>query len=430
MYAPAPNRYPENSMLAPAIPTHPAAPDETQILGLLGGLLVLAFFSNRVSKISRIPDLLILMLTGVILGPVLGWLQIPDLSTFTEYLGALALILILFEAGTEIRLRETLRHFPPGLLFAVLSFGTSFTAVAYAGKLLLGLSTHNSLLLGAVLGCVSGTIVIPVLQQLEIRGPVAVVLVLEAALGDVIGVITVGSLTAIAEGDPLMSGLLKGFLTRTFVAIAAAVIAGLLWSRARWRFRADRFGSVLHVGVVLVVYGVTRLIGGSGLLAVLAFGLTLANTTPKKDPSGEETGALVFHSDLSFLVRSFFFVLLGASVELIGRAYILAILVILAGLVIARIASVLILRLTSMRTMSKAERDLLSGLLPRGLVNAVLAIQVADRVPALDFLPAMTFTVLVVTNLLMVFATWRSRPKDGALGPAIEPALQISGKQS
>src|SRR6185312_759746 len=268
-------RYPDNSMLAAAIPTRPTT-DETQILGLLGGLLVLAFFSNRVSRVSRIPDLLILMLTGVILGPVLGWLAIPDLASFTEYLGTLALILILFEAGTEIRLRDTLRHFPPGMLFAALSFGTSFTAVAYAGKLLLGLSTHNSLLLGAVLGCVSGTIVIPVLQQLGIRVPVSVVLVLEAALGDVIGVITVGSLTAIAEGDPLMSGLLKGLLTRTFIAIAAAVVAGFFWSSARWRFSTDRFGSVLHVGVVLVVYGVTRVIGGSGLLAVLAFGLTLA----------------------------------------------------------------------------------------------------------------------------------------------------------
>jgi cell volume regulation protein A len=415
-------------MLPPAIPTRPVT-DESQILGLLGGLLVLAFFSNRVSRVSRIPDLLILMLTGVILGPVLGWLEIPDLSTFTEYLGTLALILILFEAGTEIRLRETLRHFPPGLLFAVLSFGTSFTAVAYAGKLMLGLSTHNSLLLGAVLGCVSGTIVIPVLQQLEIRGKVAVVLVLEAALGDVIGVITVGSLTAIAEGDPLMSGLLKGFLTRTLVAIVAAVAAGFLWSRARWRFRTERFGSVLHVGVVLSVFAVTRLIGGSGLLAVLAFGLTLANTKRTNDPPVEESGALVFHSDLSFLVRSFFFVLLGASVELIGRAYILAILVILVGLVLARMASVLALRLT-MRTMSKSERELLSGLLPRGLVNAVLAIQVADRVPALDFLPAMTFTVLVVTNLLMVFATWRSRPKDGALEAPMGTAVHAAGDHS
>ncbi|HVY92272.1 MAG TPA: cation:proton antiporter, partial [Bryobacteraceae bacterium] len=366
------------------------------------------FFSNRVSRVSRIPDLLILMLTGVLLGPVLGWLQASELSTFTEYLGSLALILILFEAGTEIRLRETLRHFPPGFLFAILSFATSFTAVAMAGKWLLGLSTHNSLLFGGVLGCVSGTIVIPILQQFEIRGPVAIVLVLEAALGDVIGVITVGSLTAIAEGDPLLSGLLKGFLTRTLIAIAAAVAAGLVWSRARPRFASDRFGSVLHVGVVLVVFGLTRLIGGSGLLAVLAFGLTLANS-PQKIAASEEGGAQVFHSDLSFLVRSFFFVLLGASVELIGRAYLLLTFAVLAGLGVARILSVSALRLT-MRKIGKWERELLSALLPRGLVNAVLAIQVAGRVPALDFLPAMTFTVILVTNLLVVLATWRSRP--------------------
>jgi cell volume regulation protein A len=402
-------------MLAAPIPTRSPSPDETQILGLLGGLLVLAFFSNRVSRVSRIPDLLILMLTGVLLGPVLGWLQASDLSTFTEYLGSLALILILFEAGTEIRLRETLRHFPPGLLFAVLSFATSFTAVALTGKYLLGLGSHNSLLFGAVLGCVSGTIVIPILQQFEIRGPVAVVLVLEAALGDVIGVITVGSLTAIAEGDPLLSGLLKGFLTRTFVAIAAAVAAGLLWSRARSRFACDRFGSVLQVGVVLLVFGLTRLIGGSGLLAVLAFGLTLANSPQNVAASVEESGAQIFHSDLSFLVRSFFFVLLGASVELIDRAYLLSTFVVLAGLGVARILSVLTLRLT-MRKIGKWERDLVSALLPRGLVNAVLAIQVGARVPALDFLPAMTFTVILVTNLLVVLATWRSRP-----APALDP---------
>lgn len=162
-------------MQAGAVPQ--PTPDQTQILGLLGGLLILAFFSNRLSRMSRVPDLLILMLTGVLLGPVSGWLRAGELIVFTQYLGTFALILILFEAGTEIRLRETLQHFPSGLLFAFLSFGASFAAAAYIGKWFLGLAVHNSLLFGAVLGCVSGTIVIPVLQQFEIGGPVAVVLV-------------------------------------------------------------------------------------------------------------------------------------------------------------------------------------------------------------------------------------------------------------
>jgi cell volume regulation protein A len=399
--------------------------DETRILGLLGGLLILAFFANRLSRVSRVPDLLILMLTGLILGPLSGFLRAGELAGFTRYLGTFALILILFEAGTEIRLREALRHFPAGLLFAFLSYGASFAATASVGRWLLDLTPHQSLLFGAVLGCVSGTIVIPVLQQFEIAGPVSVVLVLEAALGDVIAVITVGSLTDIAEGDPLLSGLVKGLVTRTAVATIAAVAAGLLWSRVRSRFAADRFGSVQQVGVVLVVFALTRLAGGSGLLAVLALGLTLANARGGADSALDARGPLMFHSDLSFLIRSFFFVLLGASFELIGRAYLLAAAAVLGGLVLARIASVYALRL-AMPAIRKPERQLLMTLFPRGLVNAVLAIQVAGRASAMHFLPAMAFTVILVTNLLVVLATSRIGPTAVAPTTPVEVAPRKS----
>jgi len=63
-------------MLA-ATPT--PAPDQTQILGLLGGRLILAFFANRLSRVSRVADLLILMITGVVLGPLTGWFQAGEL---------------------------------------------------------------------------------------------------------------------------------------------------------------------------------------------------------------------------------------------------------------------------------------------------------------------------------------------------------------
>lgn len=396
-------------MQAMALAEAHATPGETQILGLLGGLLVLAFFANRLSRRTRVPDILILMLTGVVLGPVSGWLHAGEFPVFTQYLGTFALILILFEAGTEIHLRETLRHFPAGLLFALMSFGLSLAIVACIGHWILGFTTHKSLLFGGVLGCVSGTIVIPVLQQFGIGGPVAVVLVLEAALGDVIAVITVGSLTNIAEGDPLLGGLVRGLVIRTAIAVVAAVLAALFWSHLRSRFAADRFGGVLQVGMVLVVFAVTRIVGGSGLLSVLAFGLTLANRRGAEDGGIERSSILLFHSDLSFLIRSFFFVLLGASVELIGPAYLLATTAVLGGLALARIASVYTLNLAT-RVVKRSERNLLISLLPRGLVNAVLAIQVARRAGDMNFLPAMTFTVILVTTLVMVLLTFRLAP--------------------
>lgn len=398
----------ESMVSSPAVN---AAQDQTQIFGLLGGLLILAFFANRVSRRTRTPDPVILMVTGVILGPLLGWIHASEYPVFTQYLGTFALILILFEAGSELNLREAMRHFPAGILFASLAYGMSFAVVAWVGSWALNLPLHRALLLGGVFGCTSGTIVIPVLQQFRVQGPVTVVLVLEAALGDAIAVISVGSLTEIAEGNPLLAGLVRGIVIRTAVAICAAVAAGVLWSHVRLRFTSDRFGSVLHVGVVLAVYGLDRATGGSGLMAVLAFGLTLANVSNKAngEEAGQNHGVLVFHSDLSFLVRSFFFVLLGASVQLIGRSYAVATTLMIAGLVVARVLSVYAAG-WAMRGISRSDRELILSLFPRGLVNAVLAIQVANRESGMAFLPAMAFTVILVTNLLVVIAAFRLRP--------------------
>jgi potassium/hydrogen antiporter len=88
------------------------------VLGLVGGLLVLAFLANRVFRVTRIPDVVLLMALGVVLGPGLGLLHAGTLSKATNLLGTLAIILVLFEGGLELNLRDTLRHFPGSFLLA------------------------------------------------------------------------------------------------------------------------------------------------------------------------------------------------------------------------------------------------------------------------------------------------------------------------
>ena len=381
-----------------------------KLFGLLGGLLVLAFFANRLSWRTRVPDVVILITTGLILGPVLGWFNAGQFRIFTQYLGNFALILILFQAGYELHLREALRLLPAAILFGFLGYGLSFAAVFIVAFWTLNIPIHQILLLGAVFGCTSSTMVIPVLQQLDIRGSIAIVLILEAALGDIVSVVSVGSLLEMSQGDTLLAELIIGFFLRIAVAVVAAIIAGFIWSRVRSQFSADRFSSVLNIGGILIVYALVSSAGGSGLLAVLVFGVTLANVSDeaKETIAGPEQGVLIFHSDLSFLVRSFFFVLLGASVEVIDRSYAIATVLIFAGLVIERVISVSSTR-WALNSVSWSERELVFWLFPRGLVNAVLAIQVAGKEPALFFVPEMALTVILVTNLLMVFGAFRFR---------------------
>ena len=382
----------------------------TTLLGLLGGLLILAFYANRLSKQTRVPDVVILIATGLILGPLSGWVNAGQFKIFTQYLGNFALILILFQAGYELHLRDALRLLPAAVLFGFVGYGLSFAVVSFIALWMLNIPTPQALLLGAVFGCTSSTMVIPVLQQLDIRGSVAIVLILEAALGDIVSVVSVGSLLEMSQGDTLLTGLIVGFFSRIAVGVVAAIVAGFIWSRVRSHFSSDRFSSVLNIGGILIVYALVSSAGGSGLLAVLVFGVTLANVSnePKESIAGPEQGVLIFHSDLSFLVRSFFFVLLGASVEVIDRSYAIATVLILAGLVIARVISVSSTT-WALKTVSWSERELVLWLFPRGLVNAVLAIQVAGREPALVFVPEMALTVIVVTNLLMVLGAFRFR---------------------
>ena len=200
---------------------------EFQIFGLIGGLLLLAFAANRLFRITRIPDLVVLLVAGLVLGPVLKWVNPDQFRTFTQLLGALALILILFEGGMELNLREGLRHFPGGVLLAFLGYGLAFGAVAATAHWSLLLPWRSALLLGGVFGCTSSTVIMPVLQQLKVREAVRVTLLLESALGDVIGVLVVSSLMNTESQGAKFAGFMSGFARDAGIAVAVGISVGV-----------------------------------------------------------------------------------------------------------------------------------------------------------------------------------------------------------
>ena len=194
-----------------------------------------------------------------------------------------------------------------------------------------------------------------------------------------------------------------------------------LSGRAFGRLWQDtHFSNALKLGTVLGVFAVGRYFGGSGLLAELVFGLTLANMprTPRMVRQGERM--LAFHSELTFLVRSFFFVLLGVMAKMVSNAYTIPIIAILVALVVARWLAVRATR-WSMRDVNGADTELLWLMFPRGLITAVLALQVlAAKGQTFFFMPAMAFTVVLFTNIFVVIAAVRSKSIPvGAVAPGV-----------
>jgi len=428
----------------------------TTFFGLLGGLLVLAFVANRLAKRTRVPDVLVLLATGVIIGPILHWVDAAKFQGATHGFGTLALILILFEAGLELDIRDTLRHFPGGILLAFLSFGLSLAAVALYVHQAMGLTRSDALLVGSVTACISSSVLLPVLQQLDLRRPMKVTLIVEASLSDALGVLAVGMFLDLAGGagsstaanfpslllkagisagghGSILRGVAASFAVKVLISLLLAGVAGVLWSRLLPHLSEQRFWQVLTFAAVLLVYAGSDAIGGSNLFTVVAFGATLANFPGKsriEDASpfaaftklfDHQQQLLTFHSELAFLVRTFFFVLLGAIIDFHSlRANALYAAGVVAALFLARVVSVQMSRVV-WRGISAREREAATLLIPRGLITAVLALEVVSaHKDKFEFLLPMSFAVILITNLLLPIAAIRTAGADQSIEATAE----------
>ena len=396
--------------------------------GLLGGLLVLAYVANRFSHWTRVPDVVVLLGCGILLGPVLHWINAAEFPRITRGVGTLALILILFAAGLELDLRRARRQFVAGTVLAVLSYGLTMEGVHLFCTHVLGMSRMASLLAGAVLACVSGSIALPVLEQLELREELRTTLVIESSFGDGLGALVVGVLVSLAgggatshtSGGAILGGMVTQFVYRFLLAFVIAAVAGFLWARLLPRISNQKFWQVLTFAAVLIVYSGVHAAGGSELFAVMVFGATLASLLGPQsflrefevEFNAKDEGSQIhsFHSELAFLVRSFFFVLLGAMIQFRGlREQMLPSVGILAVFLVARFVSVNVSRV-AWRGTSARERELATLLIPRGLITAVLALEAIEAMPVdLMFFPSLTFGLILLTNALALVATVRAK---------------------
>ena len=396
----------------------------TLFFGLLGGLLVLAFLANLLARKTGIPDVLVLMGTGVLLGPVLHLMDLTQYAGLRDGFGTLALILILLEAGLDLDLRQMKSSLPAGILLALVSYALCLALIAPVAHQLLGLSWKASLIVAAVLGGVSASVSLPVLQTMRLRSDLKIILTVEGAMADILSVLTVTALLNAPAGTVQLGLLARSFAVRLSISLILGIMVGVGWAFLLPRLSDRRFWQVLTFGAVLVLFAVTEVAGGGDLLAVLIFGLALSNLpmaqkylstdlgilTGQTQMGDEQAGLLAFHSELSFLVRTFFFVLVGMDIRF--DRFVnewLPIVVISAMILVARWLTIAVSRLL-WRESQKMERELAFWMHPRGLITVVLALKVVNSLgPSWTFLVDLAFAVLLLSGVGMTIGTVRNR---------------------
>lgn len=387
---------------------------------VIGGVILIGFFANLLFRLTKIPSVLLLIAIGVILGPATGWIPTASLIEVAPYFGTIALLIILFEGGLELDIRSVVQQAPRAALLAVLVFVFSVGMVFLFAFFTLKMAMATSLMIAAIFGASSPAICLPVVSGLSVRKETQTILKLESALGDVLLIVSVLLILDFqVAGSQSTSGMISRFLMSFLVALVIASIAGGLWSRLIGWMKGEPLAYMLTLGFVFLLYFTVEELGGNAAIAVLLFGIMLENMHVVADRASVRVRTLfgidiraeqfVLHEfmkniteELSFLIRTFFFVYLGLILNFssITPRIALSSLGIVVLLFAGRWIGVLSIRKRS--RFSAGETQAVLAMLPRGLATAVMAfLPLQYGVGGMEMLPTYAFAVIVLTNILM-----------------------------
>ncbi len=351
------------------------------IITAVGFLVFLAHLLAKLFEKTRVPDVLVLVLTGLLLGPVLGVVSPEHFGRVGGVFATITLIIMLFEGGLDLDFATLGRSLARGSWLTLLNFAVTAAALAALAVPFLGFSVLEGLMLGAILGGTSSAVVIPLAAKLPLGERSKAVLVLESTFSDVLCIVVTLALIQAHQAQDAQAGwrAVPSHLASSFLMAALlGGAAGLFWSAVLRHVHQLENSTFTTPAFVFVVYGLTELLGWSGAIAALVFGVVLGNVEhlplPKQwaaiRPIQLDQLERTFLSEVVFLLKTFFFIYLGISIRLDEPALILAG-VLMTGAVFA--LRVPVVRLSLDKTFPAADAALAAVMTPKGLAPVVLA---------------------------------------------------------
>lgn len=430
---------------------------------VVAAIILIGYFGVLFFKKTKISEIIILLLVGLLIGPISGALgfgfldeiALTNFENFLPFFASFALIMILFEGGLHLNFFKTIKALPGSLSF---SLGVFFTTMILAVLLFwlfgfAGLIEFNLLLalfIASIIGGTSSAVIVPVIRNTSAKEETKTLLMLESALTDIFCVITAVAIAQIfLIGTVDISTISSGIFSNFSIGVLMGFIFGLIWLKLLSIFEKNSYAYLVTLSALLIVYSIVEFVGGNGAIAVLLFGIVLGN-------SEDITGMLritrrsinnnirSFQSELSFLIKTFFFVYLGLlfkleyiTGEVLLMSVALLILIIFARKTISTIIS-------KFKKVFETDIDLLTWMSARGLAAAVLvSLPISmglDKLPDTLFTPeilsqitAIAFFIILLTNVATTYGIFKyenkhkndETPKEKLIKDLKETTLRI-----
>jgi len=382
------------------------------IIVLAGLLIFLAHLFAGIFERTRIPDVLPLVLVGLLLGPVGGLLSPSGLGRAGNVFTTAALVVILFEGGLDLNLSTLARSMGGAMRLAILNVAATTLVVGGLAWWWLGMGYLSAATLGTIAGATSAAVVVPLVSRLRVSGKGRVTLVVESALSDVVCIVLVLGFAQASGVEGKIGPALAGhMISSLLLALLIGGAAGVGWAFLLERIRSLQTSMFTTPAFVFVVFGITELLGFSGAIAALTFGFVLGNTESLQAMLhwaglDTRTGHLLeaeraFFAEMVFVVKTFFFVYIGISMRLANLEYVLAGLAFVGVTLLLRIP---VARLALGGRTPIRDASIASVMIPKGLAAAVLAsLAVEARLPQGEAIRDVAYAIILFSIVATAF---------------------------
>ncbi len=384
-----------------------------EVLLLTAGVVILlgvageAFF-----KKTGVPDIIFLMIFGVLIGPVLGIIGPEAVIQIVPYFAALALIIIMFDGGLNLDIKHVIKTAHFSVVLAVLGFILSVAMIAAAAFYILAWPILDSILLGSIVGGSSSVIVFGLVRNIKIGDETKSMLSFESALTDILATIIAFVLfEAVLAGQFDLQTIQETFGRAVVVGLALGLGVGVPWMYITTKLGNVQHAYMLTLGILFVLFFFATSFGESGALTALVFGLMLGNKSHLarvlrfKLPKIETDDPT--HNQLTFLIRSFFFVFVGLMASFGQIEYVIFGVLITVAVYFGRS---IIVRITLTKRFSRLDKVVTTSMIPRGLAAAVLATYpVTLGLPNAEAYPQIIFFIILSSVVITTIGLGRSK---------------------
>ena len=193
-------------------------------------VIIIGSLGSYLFRKTGIPDMLFLVILGILFGPILGFIELEVIAPLAPYLAVLALIIILLDGGMNLKLQRLVSESPRAVVLAILSFLLSVILIAFITRAVLDFKWTESLLIGSILGGSSSIVVVSLASKLKISDRGATTLVIESAISDILCIIaTLTMIGVIISGLPTIDALLRVVTSHFTTGAVFGLVVGLIW---------------------------------------------------------------------------------------------------------------------------------------------------------------------------------------------------------